>query len=668
MFKRLSKKQIFNFSIVALFFLSGCGGDSSSTKPASTEVKEPTILFSDIKDNRVVLNIGDLTTVRTVIRNVDLNQYNINDIVLTEIPKDQSQDVMSYITYTSYSEIEKDATVMDIIVEATNIGSSIIEIIALNNLETDKSLRSINAVKKDLKIDVLFDEDLLNADVVLEENAIVDAIYPGGTDQEDTTVPTPDQSIIQKWVCSPNTINEVVYTYCLRLIDDECDGQVATIMDTELKYFQNVDDSLLIDLEISRFNDQWEEDKVDSIINVYDVIKIADENGVPLDYIEIIPEGKIKFNDTSYSIENYSATGTVFALESLDISNKYALKVDMGVCELNFELNSSKSDEYSDDDGDGVINRLDHCPDTRKNVGVDERGCENDSDGDGVLNELDECSGHPLSDKFGEQITFDAVGCPADSDKDGIADYLDECEATPLSGLDGRAVEVDEVGCPVDTDGDGWADYLDDCPEVPGEVEGCPDSDGDGVADKDDECYLEVGTLKANGCPDEDDDGVPDKDDQCLGTPAGKVVDKYGCELKGPQTGGNIGEINTGDLEKIEDADACTLKNGYKVLNNSINDTRGASDGLVYFRASTSYTLGFYYKPPENIGVGSGVEQLDYTVGGTRLFTLKVDTQVIDGSEFFIKDSKTNSCYRGQFPSQSRTLPINRGLRLVRPQ
>ncbi len=72
---------------------------------------------------------------------------------------------------------------------------------------------------------------------------------------------------------------------------------------------------------------------------------------------------------------------------------------------------------WPDDDGDGVPNHLDKCPDTPKNVKVD------------------------------------AVGCPLDSDGDGVPDYLDKCPGTP------RGVPVDTIGCPIkgiEIVGDEW--------------------------------------------------------------------------------------------------------------------------------------------------------------------------------------------------------------------
>jgi len=121
---------------------------------------------------------------------------------------------------------------------------------------------------------------------------------------------------------------------------------------------------------------------------------------------------------------------------------------------------------WPDDDGDGVPNHLDKCPDTPKGVKVDAKGCPLDSDGDGVPDYLDKCPGTPKG------VAVDAAGCPIDSDGDGVPDYLDKCPGTP------RGAKVDAKGCPVDSDGDGVPDYLDKCPGtprgVPVDKTGCP--------------------------------------------------------------------------------------------------------------------------------------------------------------------------------------------------
>lgn len=96
-----------------------------------------------------------------------------------------------------------------------------------------------------------------------------------------------------------------------------------------------------------------------------------------------------------------------------------------------------------------------------------------DQDGDGVKDRKDKCPDTPAG------VAVDEDGCPLDGDGDGVPDYQDDCptEAGPAKFN----------GCP-DTDGDGIPDKDDDCPEEAGlaKFNGCPDSDEDGVIDSKD--------------------------------------------------------------------------------------------------------------------------------------------------------------------------------------
>ena len=124
-----------------------------------------------------------------------------------------------------------------------------------------------------------------------------------------------------------------------------------------------------------------------------------------------------------------------------------------------------------------------------------------DNDGDGIPNGQDACPDVP-----GEILL---KGCP-DADGDGITDDDDACPY--------KKGEARWLGCP-DTDGDGIPDNKDKCPYLRGELldEGCPpaDNDNDGIPNKTDRCPDKAGTIRYRGCPDTDGDGVPDPDDKC---------------------------------------------------------------------------------------------------------------------------------------------------------
>lgn len=195
-----------------------------------------------------------------------------------------------------------------------------------------------------------------------------------------------------------------------------------------------------------------------------------------------------------------------------------------------------------DKDKDGVLDKLDMCLNTPKEINglkveVDALGCPKDEDGDGVPDCQDECPGTPYQ-AYG---LIDTKGCPIDTDGDGVPDYLDECPGT-LPEVYGF---VDEKGCALDSDGDGVPDYKDECPNTPTEAigytdeKGCTlDTDGDGVPDYLDECpntpAEAIGYIDEKGCElDSDGDGVPDWKDECPNTVAAAIghVDDKGCEL-----------------------------------------------------------------------------------------------------------------------------------------
>ena len=148
-----------------------------------------------------------------------------------------------------------------------------------------------------------------------------------------------------------------------------------------------------------------------------------------------------------------------------------------------------------DNDGDGVPNNRDRCPNTPGGAQVDGSGCPVDSDNDGVANGVDRCPNTPLG------ATVDPSGCPHDSDGDNIPDGVDKCPDTAPGVL------VDSSGCPKDSDGDTIPDGLDRCSDTP-----------------------RGATVDALGCPgDEDGDGVLDGLDRCPRTPAGVTVGPTGC-------------------------------------------------------------------------------------------------------------------------------------------
>ncbi|MCF8275860.1 MAG: DUF5723 family protein [Flavobacteriales bacterium] len=182
---------------------------------------------------------------------------------------------------------------------------------------------------------------------------------------------------------------------------------------------------------------------------------------------------------------------------------------------LNFVVNY-KEGKKSDRDGDGILDKVDNCPDQ---FGLEAYlGCP-DTDFDSIPDQVDNCP-----TEFGPRMNG---GCPwGDIDADGITDNVDECPDV--------AGPEENKGCPWgDRDGDTVTDNIDACPDVAGPVDnnGCPwgDRDSDGILDNDDQCPNEAGPAENKGCPwgDRDGDGVLDNVDRCPDVPG--PADNEGC-------------------------------------------------------------------------------------------------------------------------------------------
>jgi outer membrane protein OmpA-like peptidoglycan-associated protein len=166
-----------------------------------------------------------------------------------------------------------------------------------------------------------------------------------------------------------------------------------------------------------------------------------------------------------------------------------------------------------DEDGDGILDGADRCPEVPSQ---EPDGCPlADSDRDGIPDKSDQCVTEP---------GVAPSGCP-DKDGDGFLDKDEACddEPSPKNG-----------GCPqLDSDGDGKTDDVDACPKEAGNLDdGCPDldPDRDGIPAGRDKCPSVAG-MAPHGCGDADADGVPDQDDKCQTKPESKngYQDQDGC-------------------------------------------------------------------------------------------------------------------------------------------
>jgi len=234
----------------------------------------------------------------------------------------------------------------------------------------------------------------------------------------------------------------------------------------------------------------------------------------------------------------------------------------------------------------------------------------------------------------------------SDGDGDGVSDNLDYCPDTNTT-----KAFVDERGCFIDDDKDGVLDINDKCLNTPSgekvDADGCSDSQKD-----------------------DDGDGVTNDKDQCPNTASGVTVDANGCEVvvnptptdSGgnpiPSTGPTI--LPTGIVPTDPDTDEfpCEVVNGYVKFVNSIKDSFGVGDENIYFRATTSYDLEFFYKKPTVDERGLRLIDLSiYTIEETNAnFSLKIDSSLADGTKFYVKDTSiTNgsNCFKGYFPNEA---------------
>ena len=178
--------------------------------------------------------------------------------------------------------------------------------------------------------------------------------------------------------------------------------------------------------------------------------------------------------------------------------------------------------EWDDDDGDGLPNTCDNCPDDANEDQADGDAdfvgdaCDNcvdvpntdqdDADGDLVGDACDNCvddanpgqannDGDDLGDAC-DNCDFDTNPGQEDLDGDDVGDACDNCVATPNANQ-------------LDADQDGYGDACDNCPQDPNKIEpgicGCGvpdegDSDGDGVLDCVDQCPGVDDAKFAPGC------------------------------------------------------------------------------------------------------------------------------------------------------------------------
>jgi outer membrane protein OmpA-like peptidoglycan-associated protein len=247
------------------------------------------------------------------------------------------------------------------------------------------------------------------------------------------------------------------------------------------------------------------------------------------------------FNTLSADRFKYVTTGLNVRLGPLSMGTNDLIQLfSHDVAALNFYAILKVAIPYkliNDQDGDGVKDRHDKCPDDPGDPAL--HGCP-DSDRDRVYDMNDACPHQAGLVKF--------KGCP-DSDKDNIPDADDDCP-------DVRGTKLFR-GCP-DSDGDSIPDKDDACPHQKGikAFKGCADEDKDGIIDDEDLCPEVKGVLKYKGCNDRDNDGVHDGTDACADT-AGPAENK-GCPWPDRDKDGIIDRLDScRDLSGIKELNGC---------------------------------------------------------------------------------------------------------------
>jgi hypothetical protein len=207
------------------------------------------------------------------------------------------------------------------------------------------------------------------------------------------------------------------------------------------------------------------------------------------------------------------------------------------------------NDEDEDDDNDGIIDTYDGCPTSygwvsTPSADYDYDGChdadeDTDDDNDGVEDAVDDC---PVGRKgwvSNRYSDWDNDGCSDldEDDNDDNDDHLDTDDLCPkgvASWVSDASSDWDNDGCQdVTEDEDDDNDNVNDVNETGATLDLCPRTPANATD------VNEVGCAAIER--DTDNDGVNDLDDQCEGTPNGLSVNALGCaDLDGDGVFANV--------------------------------------------------------------------------------------------------------------------------------
>ena len=277
-----------------------------------------------------------------------------------------------------------------------------------------------------------------------------------------------------------------------------------------------------------------------------------------------------------------------YVLTDLDLISESFVVQTFAACGIYTTSNDSKNtmiliDITDDQDGDGVLDELDNCP---NGIGEsegwasnlpsdgDQDGCRDydedlDDDNDGINDAEDGCSS-PLGWTSTPVNDRDRDGCNDDTnddddDGDGILDTQDDCLDGEINWQADYYNDWDQDGChdlleDTDDDNDGEIDETDLCPKgrsnwasertplTDFDMDGCYDSTEDADDDNDNVNDVNATGATLDVCPttplgavdvdefgcaaierDTDSDGINDLIDQCEGTPSALQVNSVGC-------------------------------------------------------------------------------------------------------------------------------------------
>jgi hypothetical protein len=271
----------------------------------------------------------------------------------------------------------------------------------------------------------------------------------------------------------------------------------------------------------------------------------------------------------------------------------------------------SEVSQWVDSDGDGYGDNStgfegDQCPQVWGNSTIGQLGCP-DNDGDGLSNTEDDC---PDSNNSISSTDTDGDGC-----LDGEDAFPDDSTEHEDSDGDGIGDNSDpEPGVPLDSDGDGYPDRpgyadSDDCPQISGnstgELVGCLDTDGDGLADTID-AFPNDGTRTT----DTDLDGYDDLiEDDCTDEWGNSTIDLLGCLDSDGDGVSDINDLFPEDSTDWNDDDGDGVGNNSDVFPQDANETidsdgDGVGDNTDFFPQDANETI-----DSDGDGVGDNEDQ-----------------------------------------------------------